>query len=117
MGEVAIDPRELRLEVRRLDLATQALASLIGGDRVREAVHYYKFDKECPVIKCGLPAKGLYAIEGHVDGDSRPSIVTLEDLTLYTRDEIAAIDGVGPKAMKMLDAAMAERGLTWAGAA
>jgi hypothetical protein len=39
--------------------------------------------------------------------------ITLEDLAFHARQEIAAIKGVGPKAMDELDAAMAERGLEW----
>lgn len=38
---------------------------------------------------------------------------SLEDLARLTRAEVAALHGVGPKALRVLDAALAERGLAF----
>jgi hypothetical protein len=54
----------------------------------------------------GNPARTALAAVG---------VHTLDDLTRWTRAEVAALHGVGPKALGVLDAALAARGLTWTG--
>ena len=60
--------------------------------------------------------KAVDAIYAHF-GRSEEGDVTLEDLTFHSREDIAAIPGVGPKSMDRLDAELAERGLKWTDAA
>jgi len=40
-------------------------------------------------------------------------ILTLDDLTTWTRADVAALHGVGPSALRLLDAALAGAGRTY----
>ena len=40
-------------------------------------------------------------------------ITTMSQVAHHTRTELAALHGVGPKALRMLDEALGERGLGW----
>ncbi|UYP19987.1 hypothetical protein OED52_05405 [Rhodococcus sp. Z13] len=54
----------------------------------------------------GRPATGALHAEG---------IETLDAVARHTRRELAALHGVGPKALRILEEALAERGLGFAG--
>lgn len=59
-----------------------------------------------PLYKTALQERVCGALNG-------AGIYTLEEVAARTRAEVFAIDGVGPKTMQKLDAAMADRGLSW----
>ncbi len=54
----------------------------------------------------GRPARGALAAEG---------IDTLEQVAALTEEELLAVHGVGPKAVRLLRQALAEAGLTLGG--
>jgi predicted flap endonuclease-1-like 5' DNA nuclease len=60
-------------------------------------------DSDLPRI--GRPATGALAVEG---------ITRLDQLTGWTEGDLLALHGVGPKAIRILREAMAERGISFA---
>ena len=63
-------------------------------------------DERTPLPKTSNPATTAVNLAG---------VYFLEDLTRFTEAEIAALHGVGPKAIRIWKAALAERGLEFAG--
>lgn len=62
-------------------------------------------DRIADVLKLGRPAHQALAAAG---------IVTFADAAQWTRKDIAALHGVGPKTFTELDPAMEARGLSYA---
>ena len=58
-----------------------------------------------PLPRTSNPATSAVALVG---------VTYLEDLTRFTEAEIAALHGVGPKAVRIWKAALEERGLAFA---
>ena len=98
---------------REFQLLRGGVAALVGPDRLTRAIEDYKFKQETPIYKCRLVPQATSALERYL-GDPVKDLITLEDAAQRPRDEIAAIDGVGPQSIDKLDAAMAKAGLTWA---
>lgn len=61
-------------------------------------------DTIAKTLKLGRPAHRALAAAG---------IVTFADLAKWTRRDIAALHGIGPKSLVALDPAMAERDLSY----
>ena len=59
-----------------------------------------------PLPRTSNPATSAVALVG---------VTYLEDLTRFTEAEIAALHGVGPKAIRIWKAALMEKGLAFAG--
>ena len=57
-----------------------------------------------PLPNVGRPATAALASAG---------ILTLADLTGWSRADVAKLHGVGPKALRILDAALEAAGLGW----
>ena len=55
-----------------------------------------------PLPKCSAPAERALAA-AYID--------TLEQLATYSRKEIAALHGIGPKVLQLLDSALTKQGL------
>lgn len=108
----------LRREARETQLYLDAVVRMLGKDRVEQDIGGWQFKNETPIDMLNdrkdLSAQAFQAIRALWPG--RGKLVTLEDLASFTREEIAALPGVGPKAMAALDAAMSEHGLEWADA-
>jgi hypothetical protein len=60
-----------------------------------------------------LVAIGLDRIAGRALEDA--GVATVESLADHSRAEVAALAGLGPEAVALLDAALAVEGLAWAG--
>ena len=60
---------------------------------------------DAPLPKIGAPATRALAAQG---------ITCLADLTHHRSDDLLAVHGVGPRAVRLLRAALAERGMSFA---
>ncbi len=78
----------------------------------RKDVGNWKFEHETLIGKVVTSAQAVAALERMV-GDPYVEIITLEDLTRFRREQIAAAEGVGPKTLAELDNALRDRGLSW----
>jgi hypothetical protein len=76
------------------------------------SVSEFKFRHETLLGKVVTGARPQDAIERFL-GDPSTDVITLEDLPRCSREQIAAIEGVGEMTMRQLDDALAERGLAW----
>ena len=101
-----------RTIAREIQLLRGCVMALHGEHRVREALAHYKWNREMFLRKVVDTPKAADALEAFI-GDPLAEIITLEDVVQHTRDEVAAVRGVGPLTMEKLDAAIADRGLAW----
>jgi hypothetical protein len=84
----------------------------VVGKAVPVNGHRSKKDETLIAVAVGC-GQGYDAVASHF-GDPGEIKVTLEDLQFEKRSVIASLPGVGPRRLAKLDAAMQERGLTWA---
>jgi DNA-directed RNA polymerase alpha subunit len=77
--------------------------------RIEEEAKFQRFIAETRLYKLDLNWKAREALEA-VD------VLTVEDAAARSREELAAVPGVGPRTLERLDAEFAERGLAYAGA-
>lgn len=61
-------------------------------------------DRITDVLKLGAPAERALANAG---------ISTFEELSGWTRKDLAGLHGIGPKALSLLDPALSERALAY----
>jgi len=105
-----------RREARETQLYLDAVVRMLGQEKVEQNIGGWQFESETPIDMLDnrkeLLNQAFRAIRALWPG--RGKMVTLEDLTFFSREEIADLPGVGPKAMKMLDRTMKDHGLTWA---
>jgi hypothetical protein len=124
MGEVT--NTELLQEIRRTrvelgevrDLAEAALMSIVGKDKVRNYQMEAAVQDRQRRERYGTPLRRLFggrildALEFEGDGFG---VVTVEELVRqYSRDQVAAVPGMGPSRLSKLDNVVAERKLSWA---
>jgi hypothetical protein len=115
--------REARLEAAgradQLEEVQREALRVMGCARrpVHDAVQERKFRHEAYIgrvlSRLSQAQKVTDRIEEALGSNPQTDVCTLEDLQFVSRDTIASIHGVGPTALKLLDAAMAEHGLTW----
>ena len=70
-----------------------------------------RFRSGTPIYSLGLDAKNSKPLTALMEG---ADVLTLEEAAATGRGALASVSGVGALTLKKLDAALAERGLTWA---
>jgi hypothetical protein len=70
-----------------------------------------RFRSGTPIYRLGLDAKNSRPLQILMED---ADVLTLEEAAARGRDSLANVAGIGPLTLKALDAAMSERGLTWA---
>jgi hypothetical protein len=78
-----------------------------------QSVALFKLRHETLLRRVVTSATAIDVIEDFAIGDT-DGFITLEDLPRYDRSAVEVLHGVGPKTMAQLDAALIERGLSWA---
>ncbi len=106
---------QLRAEVREIrETLDAALMALVGAKKAQAYIDaglgwrfHRRFDTGTPLYKVeGLPNWSRFC-EGDID------LLTLEEVSARPRAEIQRLRGVGSVTMQKLEAAMADKGLTW----
>jgi hypothetical protein len=127
MGEVTkAEFDQLRAQVEEIYWMTRGLMQvLVGKEKTKSYAEYVKdyrsesvrserfgrmFSKPDGLVAAKVPQPALEAL-------FEQDCVTVQEVALRPRREIARITGVGRVALARLDAALAERGLTWVEAA
>jgi hypothetical protein len=109
--------REIRTELREMRLLLEKVLSATAGKdwtsdyldrRVKREAEFRRAIADSGLYNLGVPKRGRDGLRENAD------LLTLEEVSAWPRDKVATVDGVGPKTMKKLDAAMADRGLFWA---
>lgn len=111
------NPEELRLAFAQKDREEELKRGAAGYPEKdpRWAEFEYRYNDEHAVHKLRpeIPYQPRGVLERFV-GREEEGLVTLEDLAIYRRDQIAELEGVGEKTMATLDRGMAEAGLAFA---
>ena len=101
--------RETRL------IAEKALYAVAGREwtddflaQVENEAEFRRFIADSGLYRLDLDTKARQALR-------KVDVVTLEEAAARSREELAALRGVGPRTMERLDAAITERGLSYAG--
>lgn len=102
---------EGRLERQQYEAAGFARGILNELD-LDSAINSYKFSRETYIGRV-VGSRAAPAITVGLEGDEDTDVVTLQDMAFVPRARVAAIKGVGSKAMDAIDAAMTEHGLEW----
>lgn len=117
----AADVRDLRREIDETKMLVGGILQVIVGVEKTAAfeqrVYWAARDRERERQGSGTPlyTVGLPLTEGrHLYAED---LETLEDIAAKSREDIAAMKGVGPVTMRKLENAMDDHGLTWAEAA
>jgi hypothetical protein len=97
----------------RVSIAHAAKAVIAEPDLER-AITHHKSNRETWVHRADITSQATDALYAVVGIDPMHGIASLNDLAMFTRDQVASARGVGPKSMVALDAAMADAGLSWA---
>jgi hypothetical protein len=117
---LADNPEELRLSLalraRKTEISRGAARHKKPGEDEKWAEFNYRWNEEHPVckLKPEIPRQVQEVLERFIGRLGEGMGGTLEDLTAHRRETIASLDGVGPKSMEVIDAGMAEHGLSFA---
>ena len=110
------EAEELRTELQEIrTLAEATLLALVGAKRIdgslrnqQEWLQTRRLENGTPLYKLSLSQPGFWRLMDDAD------ILTLEEVAAKTRPKVQSVEGVGPATMRKLDAAMSERGLSFA---
>jgi hypothetical protein len=107
----------LRAEVREVrDLARAVLLVLVGEERLHAWGVEGAIAGDHLRERIGTPLRDLGVVGGKAYDELhfRHDILTLQELVKeLTREQVAAIPGLGPARMRRLDEALVEHGLAW----
>jgi len=124
--EIRLELEKVQRQLEHLEALGEGLFYVLVGTEKRNAwfvrwddqKQHREFDRkwrtETPVHKLGIPYKQVLALERALCEDAYYALVTLEDLARMSRQDVARIPGVGPVTLDRLEAAFADRGVSWA---